>query len=210
MKRFMIVLVLCVLIGITYTTAQAGTDQEPIIVNVDLSKLPDNLRNQVIAEMNTKNNTADVIEKVLVDTENVTKYMNTFAVGLKEVCSVLSIEVNEFIKTPVGMITTGIVLYKVLDVDSGAIITYFKELFLLSPCGIVILFLTWRWNTRIMYGWTEVCPVYDDKGKKTKEKKYVTHEEKYSNYDSEEKSIIVILTCVYSLAGIVILLMGIM
>lgn len=84
------------------------------VVTVDLSKLDSQSRNSVI-DANQK-----VAESPALTVENLDKfkaYGIVISTTLKEVCQTLNIEVNNFIKTPVGILTTGLIVYKIIGKD---------------------------------------------------------------------------------------------
>lgn len=57
-----------------------------------------------------------VVDKVLenVTPENLTKWGTAIGEGIKAVCGSLNVEVNAFIKTTVGKLTMGLIVYKVV------------------------------------------------------------------------------------------------
>ena len=84
-------------------------------VNIDLTKLDSTTRDQVIKQLKNEN---DITKDLTA--ENVKKFSDygvVIATTLKEVCKNLNVEVNEFIKTPAGMITTGLIVYKLVGKD---------------------------------------------------------------------------------------------
>jgi hypothetical protein len=86
------------------------------VVSVDLSKLNSNARNEVI----DANKKAEETSKDVVNLENINRfkeYGSVIASTLKEVCQTLNVEVNAFVKTPVGYLVTGLIVYKVIGKD---------------------------------------------------------------------------------------------
>lgn len=66
---------------------------------------------------------------------------------IKQVCSTLNVEVNEFVKTPVGMITAGLIFYKVAGEDMLPKITDFISKWV----ALFFAFPLWAWGFRRMH-----------------------------------------------------------
>jgi len=111
-KLFGISIILCVLLAASFSFAQSGT----IDLN-DLKGLSAEARGEIIQKkLNEMDNT--VTSKVInIDPEKAEKWVKIISTTIRTICSDLSIEVNEFIRTPVGKVTTAIIVYKVIGDD---------------------------------------------------------------------------------------------
>lgn len=81
-------------------------------VTVDLEKLDSNTQNEILK---LQKKVSESVGQIDVKVEKIQKYKDiglAIGVGLKEVCMTLNVEVNNFIKTPAGLIITGLVIYK--------------------------------------------------------------------------------------------------
>ena len=129
--------------------------------------------------------TTETIKTVAGESTVVVKYMADFARGLQEVCNVLAIEINEFIKTPVGMITAGIAIYYVLD--GSDTMTKVGKLLLCMPFVLIGWKQYFGIGRKVFFGYTEKVRITDDNGKAVKPKAYefVTHESKWKNLSGD-------------------------
>ena len=111
MKKFISILISILIIFMLSVPCFSATE-----VKVDLEKLSQDARNEIL---NKNKETAKQEETKIVPTklEEWSNFGKTFAIALKETCTVLNVEVNNFIKTPVGMMTAGIIFYKFVGKD---------------------------------------------------------------------------------------------
>lgn len=199
MKRLLVMVVMLFAMFAVCTPAFAASTQAPaqteqsLKVEVDLGKMPENVRNAIIDNMNPADTSADgdIVTRVLENPSEMVGYMNEFASGLKEVCDVLSIEVNEFVKTPVGALTTGIVVYNMLD--GKDVVEYFKELLLLLPLSLIGWYILLKYIKRVTQGYVRKMPIYDENGKKTKSVKSEFVEPTWSNFNGDEQNAVLMI-----------------
>lgn len=108
-----------------FTIFSYAADDSDIIVSVNLKELPSNVASEILKykkETVSKASTIDVD-----DVERYTEIGRAIALSLKEVCTVLSVEVNSFVTTPVGKITTALIIYRVAgkDIIRSVILAFF-------------------------------------------------------------------------------------
>lgn len=143
-------------------------------VTVDLAKLPQQVQSEVI-----KANQAN--QAVSVDQfQKYAEIGKAIGLAFKEVCQVLNVEVNAFIKTPAGKITVGMIAWKVLGEDFVHLFGGLGMAIALAIIGFIML-KTWFGHKK---EW-----VFKD-GKKTEEFKY--KKKAFEQSDSELGGIIVI------------------
>lgn len=94
--------------------AQAGTQ-----VVIDLKDLDDFTRNKVMTTLKEKESASKGVMDSLpkIDPNSAREWAKVVTDTIKDVCHNLNVEVNEFIKTPVGMIVAGTIVYKVIGKD---------------------------------------------------------------------------------------------
>lgn len=98
------------LILFSFSVAFAGTQ-----VTVDLTKLPSNVQSQVLDQLKQ-----DEAKNLDVSQEQVEKWANIgkmLAVAMNEFCTTIGVQVNEFIKTPAGMLVSGVLIWKYIGSD---------------------------------------------------------------------------------------------
>ena len=118
MKKILIVL-LVLLFVIPALSASAQIRRSDTNVTIDLQDLDDFTRNAVMKKMKEKETSGKgLMESVKdVDPNAIQVWADVVTKTIKTICRDLSIEANEFIKTPVGMIVAGTIVYKVVGKD---------------------------------------------------------------------------------------------
>ena len=108
-------------------------------VSVDLEKLGPEARDAVLNTVKASQDT-NIIQKVIANPGQLTSFAKELGGAVAEVCKALNVGVNDFVKTPVGILTTGIIIYKVVgrDIIHYTIGTVF---FLIA---LTIWLLSWR------------------------------------------------------------------
>ena len=125
MKRIAKVMVFLMLFncfGFTYTSLALAAIEEtsPTKVSIDLKDLDDGTRNRVIDMMKEAEKKKNTVVAQLPQIDNVKKftdYGTAIATTIQAVCKVLNVEVNAFVKTPVGNLVMWMVIYHVIGKD---------------------------------------------------------------------------------------------
>jgi len=151
MKKLIVIFLMMLITNISYSA----------VVTIDLEKLgPADaaavLEKKKIAESPVPN----IPEPSTV--EKYAKMGTEIGSALKEVCKVLSVETNEFIKTPVGMGVAGLVLYH-----------YFGKDLIKLILGLLFSFSLAVFNTISLYWWFSKKKVVVKQEGKMKEFKYI-------------------------------------
>jgi hypothetical protein len=135
MKKLAILLVATALMCVPVITMAAPV-HAATEVTVNLEDLDQVARNKVLDSLKKAEKKAaetastSVLEKVKdVNPEDVERWGKVIAKGIETVCSTLSVEVNDFIKTPVGMVTTGLIAYQIVGKDIRAYFNDAKAIF---------------------------------------------------------------------------------
>lgn len=146
--------------------------------------------NEKASKAATKITAPTVIEKVVetVTPENLQTWSQAMADGIKAVCSTLNVEVNEFIKTDVGKITAGMIVYYIVGDDLIKVAIGAKDVFFTilgySLCTIVVLFSFVRLHLpRKKYTYTA-----NDKGKMVKSKDFTWEQPGSSIFNSAKSA----------------------
>lgn len=141
MKKILIVL-LGLLFMVPALSASAQLRRADTTITIDLQDLDDVTRNAVMKRMKEKETTGKgLVESVKdVDPNAVQVWADVVTKTIKTICRDLSIEANEFIKTPVGMIVAGTIVYKVVGKDA-----------LQAIKGIVFGIIGWVMTMLILY-----------------------------------------------------------
>lgn len=162
MKRM---IVLLILLFACVSPVMAGTE-----VTINLESLSSKARDAVLqaqaaeaAEMLATTSGMDMLNPANADA--LEKYGQVVAKTIKEVCNTLNVEVNEFIKTPVGMIVGGLIFYKVAGEDLMEWgYDFFSKWF-----GLMIGIPIWAWTFRRMHLGRKIKTVhFDENGKKNR------------------------------------------
>jgi len=119
MKRILIVMLMCLILPISaysQTADQVNTD-----VQIDLMDLDDTTRNSVMRSIKKKKaslaeQAVDQINIQNLTVESAEKWRDiamSMVEAIKALCAGLNVEVNEFAKTPVGILTIGVLIWKI-------------------------------------------------------------------------------------------------
>lgn len=201
MAIFVAMFVVCSPVMVDAAPEPVKTEQA-LKVEVDLSQMPDNVRNTIINAMNANNSQdTDIVARVLKNPSEMTGYMHEFAVGVQEVCDVLSVEVNEFVTTPVGIMATSMVIYKVMD--GKEVLEYFKELVTMLPFVIIGWVILFKYIRRVTLGYNRKTPILDENGKKTGKCSYTFEKPTWSKMNSDEQGAV---SVVFVLCALVLLI----
>lgn len=173
MKKLVLVLLAVALFA---TPALAGTE-----VTVSLEDLSSTARDAVLkaqAKAESAKNAAITAVPEILKPENaeiLATYGTAVASTIKQVCATLNVEVNDFIKTPVGIGVAALVFYKVAGEDMIPRITDFVSKWV----TIFISIPLWMWSFRRMH--------FGRKMKRTitKEDKSVVNEDYVDRFDWE-------------------------
>lgn len=116
MKKVTLFAVLC----LVFWTMSAFAETQPI--TVDLSKLPPETAAQVLAAKKLADEGPTPTKTNVERMEEWTIFGERFADVIISMCHKLGVEVNQFINTPVGRITTIVILWKVVGVQLWSIV----------------------------------------------------------------------------------------
>ena len=132
---------------------------------------------------------SQIVAKVIesITPENIQTWGTALAEGIKSVCHTLNIEVNEFIKTDVGKLTAGMLIYYVVGDDVIKFTTGAKDIFFTLAgymfCIIVVLFSFHKLHLpRKKYTYTA-----NDRGKMIRSKDYTWEYPGDSIFSNEDK-----------------------
>ncbi len=134
---------------------------------------------------NNTNKTKNIIGSLPTDVEELDKWRKLITNTIKDVCTDLNITVNDFVKTPVGMGVSGLIVYKIAGKD---LLSKIISITLIIPVwiSITLLILVVSWymlsSKKIHYGKTET---ENDKGKKVITYKDTVMEKRY-DWNSDE------------------------
>lgn len=137
---------------------------------LDITNLSDTEIQQAIkvARKSMQPASQEVIEIVKgIDPNSLDQWRQLITGTIKDVCNDLSITVNEFVKTPVGMGIAALILYRVAGKD---LLENALDIMIMVPLWMFVtgffIFLSWYlYSSKIVYDKI----YYDDKGKKVKE-----------------------------------------
>lgn len=106
-------------------------------VSVDLKDLDNDTRNTIINKLKEVENKQNQLAQTQVETsiDNAKKfaeYGKSVAIAIQEVCKVLNVEVNAFVKTPVGNTVMWLIIYHVIGKDLLKIVLSFFIWFLIT------------------------------------------------------------------------------
>ena len=157
MKEFILIMALFLCFGLSSTAYSTQ-------VTVTLEELDDMTRNSILDARAKKNAGIGMLSDA--DPGKIKAWSELFTTTLKDVCSTLNVEVNEFVRTPVGLLTAGLITYKVLGADVRGVVFGLGLWFSVVP---IILWLFIKFNI------PKKVKVYDVKENKKflKEVKYV-------------------------------------
>jgi len=192
MKALTLVLALVMCLGLSSQAISATK------VEVDLEDLNSTTRNNVLEAIKKQNEGLGAITDA--DPGKIKAWSTLFTTTIKDVCQTLNVEVNAFISTPVGMLTAGLIAYKVLGEDLRGIIFGLGAWFAVVP----ILFYVFA-----KYNFPKKFKVYHEvAGKKAlKEIKYiprVKHEDRHGTDYTDSWRVVVSAICAVMFAAITI------
>jgi hypothetical protein len=124
MKKTLIVLMMILSI-VGFSTSVFAQQPNNTKITVDLTTLDSYTRNAVIDQMK-KNDVTGTFNLKDINPTDIKAWVTAVSEGIKDVCHNLNIEVNDFIKTPAGLIVTGSIVYKVIGKD---LLIGFKDAF---------------------------------------------------------------------------------
>jgi hypothetical protein len=166
-------------------------------VSVDLEKLGPQSRDAVLNVVASSQDT-NIIQKVMSNPGQLTSFAKELGGAVAEVCKALNVGVNDFVKTPVGILTTGIILYKVVGRD---IIHY-----TIGSLFFLITLTLWLFSWQRSHTCERIVTKIDQIGNKVRviDVKYVP---RHTFHDSDARSIsaglhvtmlcvIIIITCI--------------
>ena len=166
MKTFTTFLLAILSFVILTSTCMADRTIDDIIKD---PKLSSQVRQQIIDLLDKENNT------IIPDIKNVTQWQefgNVFATTVKQVCHTLNVEVNQFIKSDVGKLTAGLIIYKIVGKDALRIFIYITSMFMMTLYyGLIVKF------------------IFMKKKIKNKETKEITYIERFEWIDDDIKNL---------------------
>lgn len=117
MKKILFVF-LVLFMFIPFTNVFAGQSNQATITAEDLLKNPNissEVRETIVQAINKQQGSQTIvnIEKAYEWKD----FVKVFAEAIKEVCHILNVEVNDFVKTPVGKMTAILIGYKIFGKD---------------------------------------------------------------------------------------------
>ena len=179
MQKILLVISMLIIVSFVFITLSHATTVDELLKNPNL----DAQTRERIVQTLKKDNQFNV--------DRVTEWGQigeAFALTIEKICKTLSLEANEFIKTPVGKLVAVVILYKVMGPQFLSIIILSSLIFTIT---LVFIFFIW-----FLYG-----------NRKIKEKdKPVRYESRYdwNNHDSDTKIIVLILSIVIYLLIVII------
>jgi hypothetical protein len=142
-----------------------------IQVTVDLEKVKPEEAAAILQAKKVSENPAAALPQPDV-VEKYAKMGAEIGMALKEVCKTLSVEANDFVKTPVGMTVAGLIVYKYFGKD------IIKLLLMFILCFTVTIF-----NTISLYWWIAKKKVVTEINEKVKKYDYIPRYD-FKNDDS--------------------------
>lgn len=117
MKKILIGLFVILFVMSAFSVSAAAQSRNAgTSVTIDLRDLDDFTRNSVMKKMKEREEGAKGIMES-VDPVAARAWAQVVTDTIKDICHNLNVEVNDFIKTPVGMIVAGTIVYKVAGRD---------------------------------------------------------------------------------------------
>jgi hypothetical protein len=109
-------------------------------VTVDLKNLDSVTRNKILDMMKEGEKGAAVVSAIQPDKiQTYTEFGKMIATTLKEICQILSVEVNQFIKTPVGLFCAFLIGFKILGGVVGIGLSCMFILFVGIPLNLLLI-----------------------------------------------------------------------
>ena len=131
------------------------------------------------------------------DVEKYTALAHAVASAIQELCHTLNQEVNEFVKTPVGIITTGLLVWKIMGND---IAHYLKLMFMFPLVLSIIGFSAYKFHIP-----RRKKIVTEESGKKITSYEWVGTAYKWNSNDAKSLSAVLHAACVIVITLIVLL-----
>lgn len=129
-------------------------------VTVDISKLSPVARDAVLKTVNDQPKSAfdSLVGKAVTNPTLVVGWAKDIGLAVAEVCKALNVQVNEFSRTRVGVLITGLIIWKVAGKDILSIA---------GSCVIVLIFLPiWLWSYRFFHMRERIVTKVEMRGKK--------------------------------------------
>ena len=173
MKNIIITIFVCVMVMAALSNEVKAGEGISITLsngqNISLEGLNTSERNSMIKYAHkinkNSNSTKSIIETLPTNVEDLEKWGKLITGTIKNVCTDLNITVNEFVKTPVGMGVSSLIIYKIAGKD---ILSKVIHIILVIPIWFIltslILIVSWYMlsSKKVNYGKTET---ENDKGK---------------------------------------------
>ena len=194
-------MVLLLLISIGPGISLAQDNDKSAKVTIDLSKLSDQASKEVLGVIRRSAEEPTILPDIKrVTITDIEKWANIVTSIIKTMASDLNIEVNKFVETRVGMITAGIIVYKVVGKD---IFIYAKRVvFTIIGYPIVMLLLVWSFSTFHMPKKVKVEKV-DSEGTKTTRVEYIRRckwNAPFNNYNPPAEAVSVAVHVILAIA----------
>ena len=196
MKKIIIALLAMFAISTCAPHAGAVTINGPNGTQIELDALTEGERNAMIKYMDKiakakeaspelPDGVKEALGSTLTNPTKLDQWRKMITGTIKDICTDLNVGVNEFIKTPVGMMTAGILIYKFAGKD---LLENALDIIIITPgwfllMGLWLFFLRYFYGSKMVYDITEVTP---EKGFKKEVRK--TNGRKKLNYPWEHKS----------------------
>lgn len=171
-----IILVLMVLLLSSNVFAQNNNDTH---VTVDLQSLNSDTRNSVLSAIEKEKN-KNIPTPPIVNPEKIQSWANIgkeLGSAVSQMCKEINMGVNDFVKTPVGIITTCVLIWKLIGQNIINVVVGLVLLFIFEPI-VIWSFIRLNINERV-----EI-----DDGKNGKSIKYIPRYE-YSNDEGKYWSV---------------------
>lgn len=129
-------------------------------VTVDISKLSSDARDAVLKTVNNQPKSAfdSLVGQAVTNPTVVVGWAKEIGLAVAEVCKALNVQVNEFSRTRVGVLITGLIIWKVAGKDIMSIV---------GSCMIMLIFLPiWLWSYRHFHMRERIVKKVEIRGKK--------------------------------------------
>ena len=114
------ILLTAIILGLTYVAVHAQTAEELL----QAPGLTAEQRAAIAEAIAKKAETDSIVPKTLEGILEWQEMGTAFATTIESVCKTLRVEVNEFLKSEVGMLTAGVIIYKMVGKDIMQIFLY--------------------------------------------------------------------------------------
>jgi len=152
MKKYLVILtifIMSIMFGgmVMASSSDTQSSQDTITFTMkDIADMDQTTRNHILSAMKDKKDDdlrlKDILQNASKNSNGLKEWAGVISDTIKTVCHDLGVEVNEFVKTPVGMIVTGLIIYKVIGKD---VITSARRIFFVLigwPIGMFIIGLS--------------------------------------------------------------------